>query len=195
MLKTIVLAIALAFSAGLHAQPASAPASTPAKKELIAKILQVQTPAVENLARQLVEQPALQLLQRAGMFIQARVPAEKREDAAKDVQAQAKKYVDETYPMVREKALKLTPTTVGVVLDKELSEDELRQVLAVFESPAWRKFEALSAQMQKALGEQLVADAKVQVEPRVRALDQAMSKRLGIVAPAASGASAASGLK
>ena len=45
--------------------------------------------------------------------------------------------------------------------------------------------------------EQLVADAKVQVEPKVRALDQAMSKRLGIVAPAsaASGASPASGPK
>ena len=186
MMKTIVLAAALALT--VHAQAQTA--STPAKKELIAKILKAQQPGIENMARQLVEQPAMNLLQRAGMYIQARIPADKREAAVTDLQAQTRKYVDDTVPLVREKAIQLAPTTIGAVLDEKLNEEELREVLAVFESPTWRKFEALAPDMQKALGDKLVADSKDQVEPKLRALDAAFGKRLGVTAPAAaSGAS------
>ena len=181
MMKSILLAAALALAIPAQAQSAS----TPAKKELVAKILKAQEPAVEALARSLVEAPAAQLLQRAGQYIQARVPADKREATAREVQAEARKYIDETVPLVREKALKLAPTTIGVMLDERLTEDELREILKIFESPTWRKFQGMALDMQKALGEKLVAESKDQVEPRVRALDQAMAKRLGLP-PAAS---------
>ena len=184
MFKTIVLAAALALTAQAHAQSAS----SPAKKELIARVLAAQQPAVEALARQLVEQPAAVMLQRAGQFIQTRVAADKREALARDVQADARKYFEETYPIVRDRAVKLAPTTIGALMDEKLTEDELRQVIAIFESAAWQKFQGLAPEMQKALGEKLVAESKDQVEPRVRALDQAMSKRLGLTGTAASGA-------
>lgn len=184
MKKTIVLAAALALSAWASAQAAS----TPAKKELAAKILKAQQPAVETLARQLVEQPAAQLMQRAGLYIQQRVAADKREAMARDVQAEVRKYVEDTYPLVRDRALKLAPTTVGAVLEDKLTEDELRQVAAIFESPAWQKFQTLGNDMQKALGEKLVAEVKADVEPKVRALDRALGQRLGVPLPA-SGAS------
>jgi hypothetical protein len=188
MLKTFVLASALACCTLVQAQTAPAP-STPAKKELVAKVLAAQQPSVEQLARQLVEQPAAQMLQRAGTFIQAKIPADKREALARELQADARKYVDETYPLVRDRAMKLAPLTVGVLLDEKMTEDELRQVLAVFESAAWRKFQGLGMDMQKAIGEKLVADVKDKVEPRVRALDNSMAKKLGITPPpAASGA-------
>ena len=181
MMKTIVLAAALAFTAAANAQTAS----TPAKKELVAKVLQAQQPAVEQLARQLVEQPAVQMLQRAGSFVQARVDADKREATMRDLQAEARKYVDETYPLVRERALKLAPTTIGTLLEEKMTEAELKQVLAIFESAAWRKFQTLGGDMQRALGEKLVPEVKDQVEPKVRALDQALARRLGITpAPA-----------
>ena len=182
MMKTIVLAAALAFTAAAPAQTAS----TPAKKELVTRVLQAQQPAVEQMARQLVEQPAVQMLQRAASFVQARVEPDKREAMMRDLQADARKYVDETYPLVRERALKLAPTTIGAVLEEKMSEDELKQVLVVFESPAWRKFQTLGGDMQRALGEKLVADVKDQVEPKVRALDQTLARRLGINAGAAS---------
>lgn len=185
MMKTFVLAAALAFSAHVSAQGTG---STPAKKELVAKILQMQQPAVEQLARQLVEAPAAQMLQRAGSFVQARVEPEKREAMARDLQADARKYVDETYPFVRERALSLAPTTVGAVLEEKLSEAELRDVVKILEMPSWNKFQSLGGEMQKALGEKLVADVKSQLEPKVRALDQAMAGRLGIKAGAASAA-------
>lgn len=180
MKKTLLLATTLAFTALASAQTAT----TPAKKELVAKILQAQQPAVETLARQLVEQPAAQMMQRAGLYIQQRVAADKREAMARDVQAEVRKYVEETYPLVRDRAVKLAPSTVGVVLEERLTEDELRQVVAVFASPTWQKFQALGNDMQRSLGEKLVAEVKGDVETRMRALDRTLGKRLGLPQPA-----------
>lgn len=181
MMKTLVLAAALALGAQAHAQTtAPAAPSSPAKKELVTKILAAQQGAVEQLARQLVERPAVQLLQRASQVVAARVPAEQRETRFKELQDDARKYVDETYPLVRERALKLAPTTIGPVMESKMTEDELRQVLAVFESAAWRKYQGLGGEMQQALGQALVGEVREQMESRVRALDQTMAKRLGI---------------
>ena len=70
-----------------------------------------------------------------------------------------------------------------------MSEAELKQVLATLESPIWRKYQGLGDDMMRALGEKLGPEVKDGVEPRLRALDQTMSKRLGLGdSAAASGA-------
>ena len=173
------------------AQPVGAPtpAASPAKKELIQKILTAQQGGVEVLARQLVEAPAARLLQQAGPALQQRVAADKREAVAKEIQADVKKYVEESAPIVRERALKLMPVTIGPLLEEKFSEDELKQIVAVLESPAYRKFNQLGNEMQRALGEKLVAETRTTIEPKMQALQQSVAKRLG-VAPAASAASA-----
>jgi hypothetical protein len=180
MMKPLALACALALSSAALAQTAS----PQAKKELVAKVLEHQQPAVEALARQLVSQPAAQLLQRAGLIVSQRVPADQREAKLKELQSEARTYVDETLPLVRERALKLAPSTVGPILEQKLTEDELRQVLAVMQSPAYAKYQSLGGDMQKALADKLVADVKGQVEPKLRALDKAMAGSLGIPIPA-----------
>ena len=132
----------------------------------------------------MVEQPAVQLLQRAGSMIPARVAADQREAVAKDLQADARKFVEETFPIVRQRAIALAPSTIGALLEEKLTEAELREVVGILDSPTWRKFQTLTPDMQRALGEKLVADVKPQVETRLKAMDQAMAKRLGITAPA-----------
>jgi hypothetical protein len=202
MLRTTVLAALLTAAAAAHAQaPAtpSAPAAqaapaaptSPAKKELVAKILQLLQPAIEGVARQLAEQPAMQLQQGAAAALQ-RVPTERREALARDLEADLRKYAEETVPFARERAVKLAPTTIGPLLEERFSEDELRQVVALLESPVNKKFQQTFPEMQRALGEKLVAETSSVIEPRVRALDQTMAKRLGIgpAAGAASGAAA-----
>jgi hypothetical protein len=193
-LNPLLLAAALALATIAHAQTASAPPrqapSSPAKKDLVAKILQAQQPGIDQLARQLVEQPAMQLLQRAGAAVQQRVEPDKREAMARDLQADARKFVDDTYPIVRQRAQALAPTTIGPLLDEKMTEAELKEVHGILQSPAWRKFQGLAPEMQKALGEKLVADVKPQVETNLRALDQTMAKRIGIT-PSANTAPAA----
>ncbi len=194
MTRALVLAAMLA-AALASSGPAAAQAATPspAKQELVNRILQAQQGAVEAMARQLVERPALQLLQRAGQVVPARIEPERREAVGRELQEDARRFVEETYPLVRERALRLAPTTIGPLMADRMTEDELRQVLAIFENPAWRKFQGLGGEMQQALGQALVGEVREPLETRVRALDQTMARRLGIDPAAAPAAPAAPG--
>jgi hypothetical protein len=187
MLKVTLLAAAIALAATATAQAQTPP--SPAKKELIARVLKLQQPDIENAARVLTEQPAMQIWQQAGQALQ-RMPAERRDALAQDIQADLRKYVEETTPIVRDRAVKLAPTTIGTVLDERLSEDELRQIVALLESPAVNKYKGLFPDMQRALSEKLVGETRPEVEPRLRAAQQSVAQRLG-VAPAASAPKAA----
>ncbi|MBK1613537.1 hypothetical protein CKO44_08645 [Rubrivivax gelatinosus] len=196
MTKRLVLALALAATLPAMAQksaPASAAASatapsSPAKKALVAKVLQIQQPAIENMARQLAEQPALAMMQQVAVALQ-RLPADKRQALAKDLQADAKKYADEATPIVRDRAVKLAPSTVGAILEQRFTEDELKQLVAILESPVNRKYQSLNQDMQRSLGEKLVTETKPLVEPKVRALEQSLRKRLETAAAASAASS------
>jgi uncharacterized protein len=181
-LSLLVVPLALTLPTAAWAQ------SSPAKKDLAAKIVQAQQPGIEQLARQIVEQPAVQMLQAAGRAVQQRVPAEQREAMARDLQGDVRKFVDETVPIVRQKAAALAPQTIAPLLEEKMTEAELREVLGVFNSAAWKKFQGLAPEMQKALGEKLVAEVKPDVEGRLKTLDAAMAKRLGITPGAAASA-------
>lgn len=174
--------LGLAGLASAQSTPA-APASSPAKKELVAKLLKLQQPGLEGLARQVAEDPAAQMLRQAGTALSARIPADQQQAVATQIQADAKKYADEAVPVVRASALKLAPSTVGAVLDKEFTEDELKQIVAIqetLESPAYVKYRSKSDDMQKALLEKLIPDTKGVIEPKMRALEQTIGKRLGL---------------
>lgn len=190
MFKPLMLAAAaaLSFAAGTAGAQASAPASA-AKKELVARVLKLQQPGIEAMARQLAEQPARQLLQGASQGLQ-RLPTERREAVARDIEADVRKYIEEATPIVRDRAVALAPTTIGPLLEERFTEDELKQIIATLESPVNRKFQSMGGEMQRAIGEKLVADTRGQVEVKVRALDQTVARRLGIT-PAAGAASGA----
>ena len=190
------LAIVMACAAGcVQAQtaaavPAEAPATavsptpaSPAKKELSARVLALMKPAVETLGLQLAQQPALQIQQRAGLALQG-VAAERREVLGREIEADLRKYVDETGPLVRDRAVKLGPTTIAPMLEDRFSEDELRQIIAMLESPLNRRFQQTFPEMQRVLAEKLVAEMRADIETRARALEQTVGKRLNPTAPA-----------
>ena len=185
MLKAICWAAAIAVAGVAQAQGAA----SPAKKDLVAKVLLLQQPGIEGLARNLTEQPAMQVMQQAGAAL-PRLPAERREAVARDIEADLRKYVEETTPIVRDRALKLGPSTIGAILEERFTEDELRQIVALLESPVNKKFQAAFPDMQRALAEKLVAETKPEVEVKLRAVQASVGQRLGI-APAASAPKAA----
>ena len=151
-----------------------------AKKELIAKVVQLQQGGVDGIARSLVEQPALALMQQAGQVLQTRIAPDKREAMAKAIQADIRKYVEETTPLLRDKAAKLAPGVMGPLLDEKFTEDELKQLVGWLESPVVRRYQQLSPEIQKGLSEKLVAETRAQVEPKLQALDRSVSGRLGL---------------
>jgi hypothetical protein len=165
--------------------------SSPAKKELVQKILLIQQPEIESVARSIVERPAAQMMQEAGLAMQRQVPPEKREAMGKAIEAEVKKYVDESYPLVRERAVRLAPSTLGVAIEEKLTEDELKQLLAWLESPVNKKFQQLGP-ARNAFVQKVLAESMAAVDPKVSALDARIRVILG-VPPATQGAAAASG--
>jgi uncharacterized protein len=159
------------------------------KKELVQKLLQIQRPGIEAMARGLAEQPASQIIQNARIVL-ARVPADRREAATKAAEAEIKKYLDDSVPLVLSRAVQLAPSTIGPMLEDKFSEEELRQLITWIESPLNRKYQQMGGELQTALAQKLVTDMRPVIDPRVKALDAGVSKALGIVPRAAGAASA-----
>ena len=170
-------------------------AQTPTKKELAQKLVLLQQPAIDGLARGLVEQPAAQMMQAAGNVLQTQVPADKREAIGKNVEAEVRKFVEESLPLVRERATKIAPAALGAALEEKFSEDELKQLIAWLESPVNKKYQQLGPEMQNGFVQKLVADTRPVVEVRLKALEEKVRVALGVPAgtaqPPASAARAA----
>lgn len=173
--------------------------SSPAKKELVAKLLVLQQPGIDNMAKSIAERPVMQLMQHAGSALQTQVPADKREATAKTLQADAQKFVEEAYPVIRDRAVKLAPSTVGVVLEEKFNEEELKQLIAWFESPVNKKYQQVGPELQNAMLQKLLAEASPVLDPKLQALQQKMGNTLRAAAGDAGGAKgskpAASGAK
>lgn len=182
-LQTGALAAALLLSPLAWAQNANTSA---AKKELIGRVLKLQQQAIENMAVGLLQQPLAGLAQAARVEL-AKMPADKREAAGKAIDADFKKFADENMPVVVEQANRLTPGTLGVMLDDRFNEEELKQLLTWLESPVNRKYVQLAGEFPKAFGDKLEAEVGKQMSERIKALQQATAKNLGIqpAAPAA----------
>jgi hypothetical protein len=175
-MKTQIRTLAAAF---ILLGVATAPAMAQSKKELVDRVVLLQQPGVEAMARNMAEQPAIQLVMQARQFIQ-NVPADKRDAAVKNIDVELKKYADDVVPLLRDRAVKIAPTIIGPELDKNFNEDELKQLINWLESPVIKRFQDLTPNMQRALSDKLVNETRAQVEPKLTALEAAMAKQLGV---------------
>ncbi|MGI4778666.1 MAG: DUF2059 domain-containing protein [Janthinobacterium lividum] len=169
-IKLAVLTVALAASSIAMAQD---------KAALVKQLLDVQRPAVEGMARILVNDSVAPIIQAGGEYLQTKVAPEKREPLGKAAEAEIQKYVSEAFPIVRDKAVLLAPTTVGPLLEQNFSEDELRQLIAWLSSPLNKKFSDLNPQLGSALTQKLVADVRPTIDPKLQSLNVAVAKALG----------------
>ena len=183
----VVAALATATASAQVATTAASAPSSPAKKALVQRILTLQQAEVETFARGVVERPAAQMMREAGLAIQQQVPPEKREAAGHAIEAEVKKYVDESYPLVRERALKIAPSTIGAVLEARMTEEELRTLLAWLDSPTNKKYQQVALDVRNAFAQKLLAEMPALLDPKLQALDGRIRVILG-VAPAGSAA-------
>lgn len=184
----LAAAVTVVFTLATAALAQPSGTSTPAKKELVQKALQLQAGGIEAIGTQLAGQTAQQVLGAVGQALQ-RVPTEKRELLATEIQADVKKFFEEIAPTLRTNALKLGPTSFGNALEDKLNEDELKTLVAWLESPVSRKYQQLTVESQQALTQKLVADSRPAIDPKLKALEQTIARRLGVTpgasAPAA----------
>ena len=194
-MKQLIAATLMAGAALAQAQTATPAPSSPAKKELVAKIVALQQPGVDNLARGIAERPAAQMMQAAGNALQTKVPPDKRDAVGKAIEADVKKYVEESAPILKERAAKIGPATIGPIIEERFSEDELKQLAAWLESPVNKKYQQVAPEMQQALVQKLVAEAGPLLDPKLKALEQRVRVALGVPAAQPEPAAAATPAK
>jgi hypothetical protein len=173
------LTLALALGCALLT-PAAQAAS---KKELVAKVVQLQMAEVENMARALTNQVMQPRVQAIGQALN-KVPAEKRDVMGKEIQADLRKTAGEIEANLREKATKLAPAILSAALEEKFNEDELRQIASWLESPTARKFNQYGSEAQNTLVQKLVAESRASVEPKLQAFDDKVKNRFTALAAA-----------
>lgn len=167
---TLIVAASAASAAGA---PKTIP---PAKQELVQRVLQLWQ--VDALAQSMLQDSVTDAVGQARAVIQGRVPTERRDATMREVASDAKKFLEENSPLVRASAQKLIPTTVAPMLAEKFTEDELRQLIAMLESPVKKKFEEMVPGMQRALGEKLALESRPVIDPKLDDFRQRISARL-----------------
>lgn len=180
-MRILVIAALLVGASVAHAQSG-------AKKELVAKVLQLQQASIESLARNIVERPAVQMMQAAAATLQAQVPPSRREAVAKSIDADIRKFVEESTPVLAERAVKIAPSVYGAQLEEKFSEDELRQLVTWLESPVNKKFQQQLPELQNSFMQKLVAEAGPLLDPKLQSLQRKLQATLNVAPPAAASA-------
>jgi uncharacterized membrane protein YheB (UPF0754 family) len=148
------------------------------KKELVQKILTSQQAALDDMSRSVAEQPARQLAGAARQILAQAVPDDKRDATAKQVDAEIKKYIEGATPIVRASASKLSQSVIGPMMEEKFTEDELKQLVTMLESPILKKYQSALPEMSNSLLEKVVADARQQVTPKLQTAEANIRKIL-----------------
>ncbi|MBV8123244.1 MAG: hypothetical protein JO370_04075, partial [Paucibacter sp.] len=161
-----------------QAQTAAAPASPSApavspndpRLPLVQRLLELWH--VENVAITMVQRPAITTVEQAKMALQGRVSDEKQLRVMKDIAPDVQKYIDDATPIVKADAHQVVKETLTPLLLQNFNETELKQIIALLESPVKKKFEELVPSMEKALGERVVKDCATQITPLMQTMAQ-----------------------
>ena len=175
---------ALAFSSLAHAQ-ASAPAPIDAEKQkLIDHILTLWHP--ENGVVLAVQRPASETMEKAHIALQqSHMPADKIDKNMKDVSTDVQKYIDTATPIATASAKKHMATSVVPLLAQNFTNDELKQLIALLESPVKAKFEKLVPLVNTTLGKQVQDDVGPTINKDIDTMTQAVGTKLRIAVTAA----------
>lgn len=158
--------------------------SSNAKKDLIARILKLQQPAIEALTIGVLSRPVNELAAKAAPQL-GRVPEAKREAVAKQIDTDLRKFMEDNGTALVDKGKVLVPQTMGVALDEKFTEDELKQLVAWLESPVSKKFAESAQDLQAIYTKKLIDDNGKQLDEKFQALQANVAKQLGMDGPAA----------
>jgi uncharacterized protein len=176
-----------------HAQTTAIPGapSSAAKKEMIQRLLVIQQPALESMTRDLIERPARQMMGAAEEALEVRVAPEKRPEAVKKIQDLLTKYREETTPLIKDRASRIGQSSLAPIFEEKYTEDELKQLLAALEAPAYKKFQASLPELTNSYAQAVVKDLEPIVQPKVKSLEMGVAAALGVPAPGTTPPSAA----
>ena len=180
----------LAFS-GLALSVAVQAQTTDSKLEWATKAVALQQgPELDRLIGQLAESSSQDVVQNWGVKMRANVPEAQLEKAAESLNLELKKYNDDVSKIIKNKVNKASADSLIPVYMERFSLDELKQLVAFFESPAVKKYQAAAPALGNVFVNQLIMETRADVAARARQFDDAATKIVGTTpkAPAAAAA-------
>jgi hypothetical protein len=180
-MKKIIATFAIAgvvLSAAVNAQ------TVDPKLEWAAKAVALQQgPELERLVGQLADSATQDILQNWGPRLQSDVPPARIEQAKEGLNAELKKYFDDVSYTISNKVSKASNTALIPAYMERFSLDELKQIVAFFESPAVKKYQLAAPELGNLFVKQLIEETRADVSARTRQFDDAATKIMG-AAPA-----------
>lgn len=180
-MKKIIATFAIAgvvLSAAVNAQ------TVDPKLEWAAKAVALQQgPELERLVGQLADSATQDILQNWGPRLQSDVPPARIEQAKEGLNAELKKYFDDVSNTINNKVVKASNTALIPAYIERFSLDELKQIVAFFESPAVKKYQLAAPELGNLFVKQLIEETRADVSARTRQFDDAATKIMG-AAPA-----------
>lgn len=173
MFRVALGLMALTVATGAAAQSG---AVAPEKQALVQRVLDKMP--MDNVGLNMLQAPVAESLRQARAVLQGRVAPEKQEAALKDIGAEATKFLEQEAPVVRRSTKAVVASTIAPLLAQRFSEDELKQLVALLESPVKAKFEALMPEIQKTLGENVAKANQAEVNAKLTDLQQRIGLRL-----------------
>ena len=181
-MKRTLLISALALATLGHLPFAQAAAPEEDKAPLVQRAIALWH--IENGAIIEVQKPAVSAMTQAKIAITSRMPEAKQDATMKAVLKEVQKYIDEATPIVKANAERLKGPTLTPLFMQKFSAEELRQLIAYFESPIKKKFESLTPEFEKAFGEKMVQASGPAVNVKLQALQSSVSNIVSAAAAA-----------
>lgn len=164
-----------AAAASAPAAAASAPLSA-SKRALLEKLLSLWHP--EQVAIVMAQRPAAEAVQSSRIALQGRVSGERLDTTVKSIAADAQRYVDEVTPVAQAAGAKAAQEVALPMLAESFTEAELKELIALMESPVRRKFEGLVPKVEAAVGTRVATEAGPQIQPKLDAMKQEVASKL-----------------
>lgn len=179
MCVTAALGAGLALAANAGAEGMNG--VPPAKGALVQRVLDKM--GLDAVGLQMLQMPVADMLRQSRVVVQSRVPADKQDATMKDITAEATKFVEQETPALRASTHAIVQSSVAPLLAQRFSEDELKQLAGILESPVLAKFEGVLPELKRAVGENVAKANAAQIQPRMTELQN----RVGLKLRAAAG--------
>ena len=146
-----------------------------------------QGPELERLVSQLAESSSQNIVQSWGVKLRSDVPKDSVEQTAQSLNAELKKYNDDVTKIISGKVNKASADSLIPIYMARFSLDELKQLVAFFESPAVKKYQTAAPELGNVFVNQLIIETRNDVSARAKQFDDAAAKIVGSApkAPAA----------
>ncbi len=163
-------------SSPIYAQTADA------KRPLASRAVAAQEGAeMDRMLAQLADSATQQMIGNWDERV-ANLPAAKQQGAIAALDAELKKFNDDTLKLITAQAPKArNDVLVGAYVER-FSQDELKQLVALLEAPVFKKYQTIAPELGNLYVKAIVDGTRDQVTARSKAFDAAAAKIVGVPA-------------